>query len=47
MKEIHLQEMYPNTYKIDTYVEVSDDVLEAIKAHERAEATRERKMYRY
>lgn len=47
MKEINLRELYPNTYKTDTYVEVSDDVLETIKAHERAEAARERKMYRY
>ena len=47
MKEINLWELYPSIYKTDTYVEVSDDVLEAIKAHERAEAARERKMYRY
>lgn len=47
MKEINLRELYPSIYKTDTYVEVSDDVLEAIKAHDRAEAARERKMYRY
>lgn len=47
MKEINLRELYPSIYKTDTYVEVSDDVLEAIKAHERAEAACERKMYRY
>ena len=47
MNKINLRELYPYTYKTDTYVEVSDDVLEAIKAHERAEAARERKMYRY
>ena len=47
MKEINLRELYPNSYKTDTYVEVFDDVLEAIKAHERAEAARERKMYLY
>ncbi len=47
MKEINLRELYPNIYKTDTYVEVSDDVLAAIKAHERAEAAHERKMYRY
>ncbi len=47
MNEINLRELYPHTYKTDTYVEVSDDVLEVIKAHERAEAARERKMYRY
>ena len=47
MNEINLRDLYPNTYKTDTYVEVSDDVLEAIKAQERAEAARERKMYRY
>ncbi len=47
MNEINLRDLYPNTYKTDTYVEVSDDVLEAIKAQRRAEAARERKMYRY
>lgn len=47
MNEINLRDLYPHTYKTDTYVEVSDDVLEAIKAHDRAEAARERKMYRY
>ncbi len=47
MKEINLRELYPNMYKTDTYVEVSDDVLEVIKVHARAEAVRERKMYRY
>ena len=47
MNKINLRELYPYTYKTDTYVEVSDDVLEAIKAHDRAEAARERKMYRY
>ena len=47
MKEINLRELYPSIYKTDTYVEVSDDVLEAIKAQRRAEAARERKMYRY
>ena len=47
MNKLNLRELYPHTYKTDTYVEVSDDVLEAIKAQERAEAARERKMYRY
>lgn len=47
MKKINLRELYPSIYKTDRYLEVSDDVLEAIKAYARAEAARERKMYRY
>ena len=47
MKEINLRELYPSIYKIDTYVEVSDNVLDTIKVYARAEAARERKMYRY
>lgn len=40
MKKINLRELYPNTYKTDIYVEVSDDVLEAIKAYERENINR-------
>lgn len=47
MKQINLRELYPDTYKTDTYVEVTDEVLEAIKAQDRMEAALERKKYRY
>lgn len=47
MKQINLRELYPDTYKTDTYVEVTDEVLEAIKAQERGEATQERTIRRY
>ncbi len=47
MKQINLRELYPSTYKTDTYVEVTDDVLEAIKAQDRAEASQKRTIRRY
>ena len=47
MKKINLQELYPDVYKTDHFVEVAEDVLETIRAAERAEAAYERKMYRY
>jgi len=47
MKKINLRELYPDVYKTDHFVEVAEDVLETIRAAERAEAAYERKMYRY
>ena len=45
MKKINLRELYPDVYKTDHFVEVAEDVLETIRAAERAEAAYERKMY--
>ena len=47
MKKVNLRDLYPNVYKSDYFVEVTEDVLETIRAAERAEAAYERKMYRY
>ena len=47
MKQINLRALCPDSYKANTYVEVTDNVLEDIKAQDRAEAAMERKMYRY
>ena len=47
MKEVNLRDLYPDVYKNDHFVEVTEDVLEAIRAAERAEAAYDRKMYRY
>lgn len=47
MKEINLRELYPDVYKTDLFVEVTEEVLEAIRAAERAEAAYDRRMYRY
>lgn len=47
MKTINIRELYPDMYKTDTYVEVTEEVLEAIQAAQRMEATYERRLYRH
>ena len=47
MKKVNLRDLYPDVYKTDHFVEVTEDVLETIRAAERAEAAYERRMYRY
>ena len=47
MKKVNLRDLYPDVYKNDHFVGVTEDVLEAIRAAERAEAAYDRKMYRY
>lgn len=47
MKEINLRQLYPDIYKTDTLVEVTEDVQEVFLADQRAEAAYERQMYRY
>lgn len=47
MKELNLRIAYPNLYQVDTFVEVTEEVLEVFRAFERAEAAHERKLYRY
>ena len=47
MKKINLRELYPDVYTIDFFVDVTEEVMETIRAAERAEATYDRKMYRY
>ena len=37
MKKVNLRDLYPDVYKNDHFVEVTEDVLEAIRATERAE----------
>ena len=46
MQTINLKQYYPFC-KEDTFVEVSDEVVETFLLFKRAEAARERKMYRY
>ena len=46
MQTINLKQYYPFCTE-DTYVEVSDEIVEAFLLDKRAEAARERKMYRY
>ena len=47
MKKVNLRDLYPDVYKTDHFVEVTEDVLETIRSAERAEATYDRRMYRY
>jgi len=42
-----IRDLYPDVYKNDHFVEVTEDVLETIRAAERAEAAYDRRMYRY
>ena len=46
MKPLNLKQYYPYSTE-DTIVEVSDEIVEAFLLDKRAEAARERKMYRY
>lgn len=45
--KVNLRDLYPDVYKNDYFVEVTEDVLETIRAAERAEAAYDRRMYRY
>ncbi len=47
MKKVNLRDLYPDVYKNDYFVEVTEDVLETIQSAERAEAAYDRRMYRY
>ena len=47
MKKVNLRDLYPDVYKNDYFVEVTEDVLETIRAAERTEAAYDRRMYRY
>ena len=46
-KKINLRVLYPDVYTTDFVVDVTEEVMEIIRAAERAEAAYERKMYRY
>ena len=47
MKKINLRELYPDVYTTDFLVDVTEEVMEAIRSAERAEAAYDRRMYRY
>ena len=47
MKKVNLRDLYPDVYKNDHVVEVTEGVLETIQAAERAEAAYDRRVYRY
>ena len=47
MEYINLRELYPDVYKTDTLVEVTEEVMAVIQASNRAEAAYTRRMYRH
>ena len=47
MKKVNLRDLYPDVYKTDHFVEVTEDVLETIRDSECAEAAYDRRMYHY
>lgn len=47
MKLINLRTYYPECYSHDKWIDVQDEVLEALTEFERKEAAYKRKMYRY
>ena len=47
MKKVNLRDLYPDVYKTDAFLEVTDEVQAVFQSDERAEAAYERKMYRY
>lgn len=47
VQKINLRDLYPDIYKTDSFLEVTDEAHAVFQADERAEAAYERKMYRY
>ena len=47
MQKLNLRELYPDIYKKDTYLEVTDEVQAVFLADKRAEARYLRQMYNY
>lgn len=47
MQKINLRELYPDVYRTDTYLEVTDEVQAVFLADKRAEALYLRQMYNY
>lgn len=47
MKKVNLRELYPDIYKTDTFIEVTDDVEMVFKASKRSDEAYNRKKYRY
>ena len=45
MPELNLRVLYPDAYTEDVYVMVSDEILEAIRSHDRMEAAYRRRKY--
>ena len=47
MQILNLRELYPDVYKTDVYLNVSDEVYAVFPTYKRAEAAYQRQVYRY
>ena len=47
MQKINLRELYPDTYKTDVFVDVTEEVLATIRGQEQGDAAYERRKYRH
>ena len=47
MQKINLRDLYPDTYKTDVFVDVTEEVLAAIRGQEQDDAAYERRKFRH
>ena len=47
MQKINLRDLYPDTYKTDVFVDVTEEVLTAIRDQQQDDAAYERRKFRY
>ena len=47
MQKINLRDLYPDTYKTDVFVDVTEEVLATIRGQEQGDAAYERRKYRH
>ena len=47
MQKINLRDLYPDTYKTDVFVDVTEEVLAAIQGQEQGDAAYERRKFRH
>ena len=47
MQKVNLRDLYPDTYKTDVFVDVTEEVLATIRGQEQDDAAYERRKFRY
>ena len=47
MQKVNLRDLYPDTYKTDAFVDVTEEVLAAIRGQEQDDAAYERRKFRH
>ena len=47
MQKVNLRDLYPDTYKTDAFVDVTEEVLAAIRGQEQDDAAYERRNFRH